>query len=107
VDFKVRLTAGSPFAYYRRRLNDALVAFLTPWAGGGDDPPIAFGGQVSRSVVLNFVERLPYVDFVTDFKLLSLDSATPGRDLPTAAAETPDAILVSDASHAIGEVVGP
>jgi hypothetical protein len=105
LDFKVRFTAGSPFTFYRGRLNDALVAFLTPWAGGGDDPPIAFGGQVARSVVLNFVERLPYVDFVTDFKLLSLDSATPGRDVALAAAETPDAILVSDASHAIGEVV--
>jgi hypothetical protein len=49
------------------------------------------------------VEKLPYVDFVTDFKLLSPDSVEPRRDRTSVRAETPDAILVSARSHEIDE----
>jgi hypothetical protein len=103
VDFNVRFRAGKPFLFYSQQLNDALVRALSPWAfhAGG---AIEFGGQVYRSVLLDLVEELPYVDFVTDFKLLSVDSAAPQQDFANVSADAPDAILVSSACHTIGEV---
>ena len=100
--FKVRFMPGKPFNFYSQELNKAIVQVLSPWSF---DPSstLEFGGQVYRSVLLDFVEELPYVDFVTDFKLFSPDSATPQRDVAHVSAETPDAILVSDASHIIEE----
>lgn len=103
LDFKVRLLPGKSFHFYRQQLNDALVRALSPWAFDAARP-IEFGGEVYRSVLLDIVEKLPYVDFVADFKLLSPDSAAPRQDRATVRAETPDAILVSSASHAIDEV---
>ena len=55
--------------------------------------------------LLDFVEELPYVDYVTDFRMYHLrggpdDSA----DVAQARATTPDAILVSDKRHEISPV---
>ena len=103
LDFKVRFMPGKPFNFYSRELNKALVEVLSPWAF---DPSstLEFGGQVYRSVLLDFVEDLPYVDFATDFKLFSPDSSTPQQDLASISADRPDTILVSAASHSIEEV---
>ena len=54
-----------------------------------------------RSALLAFVEQLPQVDFVTDFRLVREGSAD---DLAEAVPETPDEILVSAAHHVIEEL---
>lgn len=102
LDFKVRMKAGHAFSYYRHLLDDALIRALSPWAYEHDAASLPnFGGRVLRSVLLNFVEDLPYVDFVTDFQLHRQgDSA----DLAEIVADTPDTILVSVAGHRIAEV---
>jgi hypothetical protein len=102
LDFKVRFLPGRPFQFFRRQLQDALIRVLSPWAFDAQRT-LEFGGQVYRSTLLTFVESLPYVDFVTDFKLLGPDSDAPQRDVPGLQAGTPDAILVSDDSHSIDE----
>ncbi len=100
--FQVRFRPGLPFHFYRRQLDEALVRALTPWAFDATQA-IQFGGRVYRSVLLDFVEELPYVDFVSDFKLLTPDRGSSPLDLSSIQAETPDAILVSDTSHTIDE----
>jgi len=100
LDFKVRFYPEYPFNYYREELHKALIVALTPWAN--DTREIEFGGHLYRSVLLDFVEELPYVDFVTDFKM-SLVSGTALQDVAEISADTPDTILVSDATHAISE----
>ena len=67
--------------------------------------PLRFGGRVYASTLLNFIEELPYVDYVTDFKLLTEDEAGTLAPVDHADPLTPDAMLVSDASHDIGEVL--
>lgn len=99
---KVRFRSGLPFNSYSRSLNDALVHALTPWAFDMTTP-IEFAGQIDRSVLLHWVEELPYVDFVSDFQLFSPDSNTASQDVARVRASAPDAILVSDHSHAIAE----
>lgn len=102
LDFKVRLGPGQPFNAQRAELEAALIRALSPWAF---DPsrPIRFGGHLYRSALLDLVEALPYVDFVSDFRM-GLADAAPFRDTAELLADTPDAILVSAATHAIAEL---
>jgi hypothetical protein len=105
VDFRVRFRPGEPFLFRRRQLQDALVRVLSPWARDAG-APIEFGGHVYRSVLLDFVEEQPFVDFVTDFKLsVETGAATSGPDSPGVRAERPDEVLASAAEHGIREVV--
>jgi len=106
LDFKVRMRAGCSYNYYRGRLQQALLETLAPWAFETESTRrIEFGGRIYRSVLLDFVEELPYVDFVTDFRLQTFHAdGTPTTDRAEVSAATPDAILVSDASHLIAEV---
>ena len=67
-DFKVRLYPGFDESFYLARLNESVIRFLSPWAFPGGGTP-SFGGKVYKSVLINFAEEQPYVDYVTDFKL--------------------------------------
>ncbi|WP_437682266.1 baseplate J/gp47 family protein [Sorangium sp. So ce131] len=103
LDFKVKLRAGHEFNAYRALLEQELIAFLSPWAYDAERA-ISFGGRIYRSVLLDFVEERSYVDYVTDFKMYSYTGTLHGaRDVGEIRAERPDAILVSDAAHAVAE----
>jgi len=101
LDFKLRLRPGNGFNFYRGVLNDALLRALSPWAFDDAAAPLGFGGRAVRSVLLNFVESLPYVDFVTDFHMTLEGDPIDRAEI---AADAPDAILVSAASHRITEL---
>jgi hypothetical protein len=101
VDFKVAMRPGYAFSFYRQAINDALVRALSPWAFDTTQA-LDFGGRVRRSALVNFVEELPWVDYVTDFRL---SLAEPGAaDSAELSPDAPDAILVSAADHLIAEV---
>ncbi|MFZ2266870.1 MAG: hypothetical protein WAV95_04750 [Azonexus sp.] len=103
LDFKVRFRAGHPFDYSRQQLHTAIVQALSPWAFSAGRQ-VDFGGRIYRSVLLDFIEELPYVDFVTDFRCgLAGAGDLLLNDVPEIVAERPDAILVSAARHVIAE----
>lgn len=107
LDFKVRMNAGYAFNFYRNELEQALIRALSPWAFDATRQ-IEFGGHLYRSVLLDLVEELPYVDYVTDFCMGLVDDSGGGfKDSNELSADTPDAILVSDSSHAIAEAPLP
>ncbi len=101
LDFKVRLRAGFGFSFYGPQIDVAVQRALSPWAfdSGAE---VGFGGRVVRSQLLDFVESLPWVDFVTDFRLTQ-EGSTEDRD--EIVPDTPDAVLVSAAAHHIVELV--
>lgn len=68
VALRVRLRDGVDETFHKNRLNQEITEFLSPWAFRPDARP-AFNGTVHRSVVVNFVEERPYVDYVTDVEL--------------------------------------
>ncbi len=104
LDFKVRFRPGIEFNFYARELRAALIGHLSPWTRDSARA-IEFGGTVYKSAVLDFVEDLDYVDYLTDFRMYHLrGGASDGDDVNEARATTPDAILVSDASHDIAPV---
>jgi len=103
LDFKVRFRAGHPFDYTRRQLHEAIVQALSPWAFAAGRQ-LDFGGRIYRSVLLDFIEELPYVDFVTDFRCgLAGSGDLLLNDVAEIVAEWPDTILVSAARHVIAE----
>jgi hypothetical protein len=103
LDFKVKFRKGYEFNYYSGVLKQELIKLLSPWAYD-TARPIAFGGQVFKSVLLDFVEDLDYVDFVTDFKMYSYTGDTNDHaDINEVRPQTPDAILVSDQTHVVAE----
>ncbi|MFO0795313.1 MAG: hypothetical protein U0586_14780 [Candidatus Brocadiaceae bacterium] len=63
------MNTGLDETFYVEKMQEAITRFLSPWAAfpGGGSP--SFGGKVYKSVLINFVEDLPYVDYVTDFQL--------------------------------------
>jgi len=76
--FKVRFFSGKDDAYYLQTLATELKDFLSPWRS---DPPaeIQFGGEVYRSSLVRFIELRDYVDYVTDFEMLTGPSGNVNR----------------------------
>ncbi|MDB5033874.1 MAG: hypothetical protein JWQ98_1115 [Chlorobi bacterium] len=103
LDFKVRFRDGREFNYYSQALQRELIRVLSPWAFDAGRE-LSFGGSIYKSVLLDIVEDLEYVDYVTDFKMFTYSgAANDSADLNEARAATPDTILVSDAIHSISE----
>jgi len=67
-EFRVRLMPGYDETFYLKKLRQEITRFLSPWAYSDGSSP-SFGGKVFKSVLINFVEERPYVDYVTDFIL--------------------------------------
>jgi hypothetical protein len=103
LDFGVRFRDGFEFNYHSAELVRRLIRALSPWAF---DPGkvLTFGGRVYRSVLLDLVEDVESVDYVTDFRMFSPTTGTTGPDLAEAVPATPDAILVSASTHHVREV---
>lgn len=106
VSCAVKFHVGFEFNVYRAETVRALVQALSPWAFDSSRE-LTFGGRVYRSTLLNLVEELPYVDYVTDFTLLTGVEGGTLTSVEHAEPAAPDAILVSDSTHDISEVVTP
>jgi uncharacterized protein (DUF1330 family) len=68
LDFKVKFHDNMDEPFYLQLLNKEIERFLCPWAWD-QSKEISFGGKIVKSVLLNFVEERPYVDYVTCFKM--------------------------------------
>ena len=102
-EFSVRFKTGFEFNYYSAQLNQTLKQQLSPWVYDSSRD-ISFGGRVYKSALIDFVEELEYVDYVTDFNLYSyVEAADNLTDVNEVYPVAPDAILVSDSAHVITE----
>jgi len=66
----VRFRSGSDEGYCRKRLNEELNRFLSPWAydEGAD---IVIGGSIYANSIIDFLDGRDYVDYLAEFKLFS------------------------------------
>ncbi len=101
VDFGVEFRTGYDRGFYEKKLHQDIIQFLSPWAfERGQD--IVFGGRLHKSVILNFVEERPYVDYVTDFKMNHFTSEPQPRvDVDEAVPVSARSIIVSHSDHFI------
>lgn len=95
VRFSLRLYDGFDETYYSNLLKQSITRFLSPWAFSGGGTP-SFGGKVYKSVLINFVEEQPYVDYVTDFQVFQDVGGVAGTtDLDEVTGSLAVSILVS------------
>lgn len=100
-DFKVSFNAAGDFGLYKELLNDALKRYLTPWAFA-NNTELTFGGAIKKSIVLNFIEELAYVDFVTNLAMYHVDeNGNRSADLDEITVSNPKAILITHSQHII------
>ena len=98
-DFKVSFKNNSNITFNIAALDSDITNFLMPWAFGSQSQDIEFGGKIEKSVVLNFVQGHPIVDFVTCFKMSQYVYGENGftlmaDDIEEAIASTARSILV-------------
>jgi len=68
VALRVRLRDGADETFHVGRLKQEITEFLSPWAYRAQARP-EFNGRVHRSVLVNFIEERPYVDYISDVQL--------------------------------------
>jgi hypothetical protein len=104
---KLRLAKGfDDFTIYANKLREEITAFLSPWAYGGED--ISFGGKVYKSVLINFIEERPYVDFITDVVMEHKDAygavISPDNDVITASYAKCILVSAPASKHEVDEI---
>jgi hypothetical protein len=96
----VRFMPGRNPGYFRLALDQELQRFLAPWAYD-QSAEIVLGGKINANLIVDFVERRPYVDYVAGVELYTRREsgfdAQPAGDFTIPA----DAILVSERGHQI------
>ena len=96
VDLEVKFHKGFDVVYYKKVLNDDIIKLLSPWAFE-KTAGIRFGVVLHRSVIIHYIEKLGYVDYLKNIKLTK-DTET---GLKSAVPASPRAILVSAKKHNI------
>ncbi len=101
VTCSARFYDGFDETFYKNKLIEAITRFLSPWAFPGGGSP-SFGGKIYKSVLINFVEEQPYVDYLTEFKLFHyVNGERQGGDKNEVEASKAVSILVSAGSHTV------
>lgn len=99
VSLKVRFYPQFDEALYIDKLNEDITRFLSPWAFS-ERENINFGGKLHLSVLIDYVEELPYVDYLQDVKLYQNGVAS-----SVAEPSSPRAILASAKRHDISTAI--
>ncbi|MEL6275754.1 MAG: baseplate J/gp47 family protein, partial [Bacteroidota bacterium] len=67
---EVKFLAGKSEEFYKDQLQKDLRLLLAPWTRETAGEDITFGGRVYYSTVVNYVERLSYVDYVRNLGIV-------------------------------------
>jgi len=90
VSLAVKFKAGFDINFYTQELGNDITKFLSPWAYD-KNVPLTFGANINISVLINYLEKLGYVDYLEDVKLLKNDV----QGQKTVSPSNPKSILVS------------
>lgn len=64
IKLKVKFYEKYDENFYKKQLNEDLIKFLSPWAFD-TSKQIIFGVELQRSIVIEYIENLYYVDFIS------------------------------------------
>lgn len=107
VEFNVKFRKGEDEGFSLRLIQDDIKKYLSPWAYAGGKE-ISFEGKIHASVIVNFIEELSYVDYITEFKMFQVTAESEtGIETVEAVATTPMSILVSASEHIVTSLGGP
>lgn len=103
----VKFNEGLDQVYYQTELQTDLMRLLSPWAFD-EDQAISFERNLYKSLIINYIEELPYINFVCCFKVYKV-TGSPDDELvegETITAAGPADILISNDQHDIHLVDG-
>ena len=92
---EVRFNAGFDENFYQKVLQEDITKLLSPWAFVKSSE-LQFGATLHKSTIISYIEKLNYVDYLTDLKLKHL-----GEFKPSVSPSNPKAILVSAKKHKV------
>ena len=105
VDLQVQFHKDYDEVYYKTVLNEDITRLLSPWAFD-NTAAIQFGLSLHKSVIINYIEELEYVDFVSYVKLFQRTESTQPENLVNVAVPSrPESILVSAKEHGIHDII--
>jgi hypothetical protein len=96
ISLNAKFYPGFDENYYKKVLQEDLTKLLSPWAFE-KTVDLQFSTTLHKSVIINYIEKLQYVDFVTDLKVTHK-----GEIKPSVTPSNLKAILVSAKEHQIG-----
>jgi hypothetical protein len=100
VRLSVRFRSGVDEGFGKQQLNQDLVRFLSPWAYD-EGAELMIGGRIYASSILDFVDRLDYIDYVADLKLFRTRDGVPVQVPGLVETDRPDQVLVAARQHDI------
>lgn len=102
VTLEVDFFEGFDERFYSKQLEEDIRNFLSPWAFDTSQE-IVFGVDLHKSVLIDYIEKLPYVDYLQNV-IIEKDNVVMGNVVTPS---NPRSILVSAKSHAISTVLTP
>jgi hypothetical protein len=73
--------------FYKKQLNEDLIKFLSPWAFD-TSKQIIFGVELQRSIVIEYIENLYYVDFLSQLEMAIYIDKKTNKENPAALEDT-------------------
>ncbi len=89
----VRFEKGKNNGTFLKKLNQEIMGFMCPWLYG-KNRELELGGQMGKDVVLSFIEKRDYVEFVTKFSVVQVFPTEIGFDVDDKAIDTSSSPLV-------------
>ena len=95
ISLKVRFHVGFDENYYKKVLQEDITKLLSPWAFERTID-LNFGTELHKSIVISYIEKLSYVDYIADLKMKHK-----GEFKSSVSPSGPKAILVSAKEHPV------
>ena len=104
VELSAVFRGDADVGFFRKKLSEDIRGYLSPWTLGRRED-FRFGGAIHKSMIVNFIDELDYVDFVTDVRMFHKTDAT-YHEVDEAAAASSRSVLTSAGKHIIHNGAG-
>ncbi len=94
----VRYSQGYDEGYCAKLLNEDINKFLAPWAYA-EGADIVIGGSIYANSIINFAERLPYVDYIAQLDFFPERLRNNDDAMISISSTSNAAVLVPEAQH--------
>jgi len=101
VKLEVEFYEGYDKSFYSKKLEEDITKFLSPWAFD-DTKEIEFGITLHKSVLIDYMEKLEYVDYLQNVEISRSEN---GPDKSSISPSDPKSILVSAKKHNVQTIM--
>lgn len=89
----VRFEKGKNNGTFLKKLNQDIMGLMCPWLYG-HNRELELGGQMGKDVILSFMEKRDYVEFVTKFSVVQVFPTEKGFDVDDTAIDTSSSPII-------------